>query len=102
MSGVPEGGTSAAASVEAQFQKMAGVITELRGEVGRLQQELASRQQAAAINPPAAEPAAPVSPILAHVTSTQGLEHLPKMPKPKGYGGSQLPGAAENFLFNCS
>lgn len=87
-------GGSVAAQVEATMAAMAEQINQLRGDNLRLQQELAGRQQAAAVQAPAVENApAPV---------VQRAGDLPKMPKPRAYNGSQLPGAVDNFIFACT
>lgn len=87
-------GGSVAAQVEATMAAMAETISQLRGDNERLQHELAGRQQAATVQAPAA-PTVP-APVV------QKAGDLPKMPKPRPYSGSQLPGAVDNFIFACS
>lgn len=81
---------SVAEQVEQRLAAMAMENEQLRGEVGRLQTELTGHQQTQQAEQP--RPAA---------ATIEGLGR-PKMPKPKSYDGSQLPGAVENFVFDCS
>ncbi|GAQ91965.1 hypothetical protein KFL_008930010, partial [Klebsormidium nitens] len=87
-------GGSVAAQVEVQMALMAETISQLRGDNLRLQEELAGRQQAAAAQAPAE--------TLAPAPVVQRAGDLPRMPKPKAYVGSQLPGAVDNFIFACT